>query len=678
MIDMPRAQQLHLCFKSIRILVLGLLCLMMEVGPASADTWRLYLRNKGISPFIEGSELYSQTKALLSPRCLARRAKVLPKDSLISLEDAPLYRPYLDNIVTTGATILQQLRWKNYVVVSCDSAVALKLKSKSYVRDITLASEFFKTLGIKEEHVKRTPHVALEDSSCGLFRYGPSRFQNQLVHSPEFHRMGELGSQCLLGIIDNGFRYPAHDCFNQMNKRGAYDFVFNDSTVYNDSLDIGNQDAHGTGTLSVIAAWQPDSLIGIAPAVQVMMAKTEDMRSETHVEEDNYAAAIEWLEAAGVDLTTSSVGYRNLDSLQQSYPYSMLDGKNTICDMALNRATRLGVVCCTAAGNEGGSSETLITPGDADSAITVGAVSDDSLHTPSWTSKGPSASGSLKPDVATLGVNVIGAKLGSRTEIGLNNGTSFATPTIAGGIALLLSQFPELRPYEVRTLLYRYSSNTLAPNNVVGYGVPNFMEAAMHYGIVISPLLSYPAPTSQYFVYSMRSALPLTSMVLSVSFDNGSTFSDYPLEKTSTSDPDQYYARVPRDDLHPMVYSLQVRDAGRTRRIPATGYASLRYGDQLIPCGMDPATFPSDVNDEFSSELADIPTAIAFGTPSLRVYSSEKTICVSVHDALGHERVKLSAVSGLINITTSTLERGLYSVSLQNGARHNSQVFLVY
>ena len=88
------------------------------------------------------------------------------------------------------------------------------------------------------------------------------------------------------------------------------------------------------------------------------------------------------MEAQGVDVTSSSVGYNGFDSTDQSYPYSMLDGKTTIVAQAVNRATALGVVCVTAAGNGGKNSafRTLISPGDADSAISVGAYSDDSLH----------------------------------------------------------------------------------------------------------------------------------------------------------------------------------------------------------------------------------------------------------------------------------------------------------
>ncbi len=648
--------------------------LLLWSAPVDANTYRVYLRNKGISPFVKGSELYTQTQALLSDRCLARRAKVMKADSLFSLEDAPLYAPYLDNIRKTGAKILLELRWDNYVVVSCDTTVMKLLKTKSYVKDVSETGAFFKLLTQEEQPRSKRNGLKTFDTSCGVFRYGPSIRQNKLLNTDEFHAMGELGSRCLVGVLDNGFRYKQMQCFQHLRMLGEYDFVFQDSVTENESADVGSQDGHGTNTLSIIAAYQPDSLIGTAPDAQIMLAKTEDMRQEGRIEEDNYAAGIEWLEAAGVDVSSSSIGYFDFDSLQLSYNYSMLDGRSTICDRAVNRATARGMICCVAAGNEGGESRTLISPGDADSAITVGAVIDDLMNVPRWTSKGPNALGKLKPDVVALGVDVYVATVGTTANINKGNGTSFATPALAGAIALLVSQFPDLKPYEVRALLYAHANRNSSPDSIVGYGLPNMMEAATHHGIVVSPVLSYAAPTYQYFVYTIRSAFPIVSAVLSLSFD-GREYRDYPLQTTGIAN--QYMVRIPKNTSPTMFFALSVQDAQRSRRVPELSYDRISFGESHIPCGMDPANFPSSVA-ELDEEYTIIPSAIPFG--SARVEWIEKSVLTSwrIVNSIG-QTVRLSSSNDSnVSISVADLPRGLYTIESSHSTQHRSHLLLIY
>ncbi|MFM8177921.1 MAG: S8 family serine peptidase, partial [Candidatus Kapaibacterium sp.] len=478
--------------------------------PSPVDSYRVFLVNKGVAPFVRGSSVYEETKALLTDRCLQRRAKVLPKDSLFTLRDAPLYAPYLDDLRKSGATVLLHLRWTNHVVVECDSASAEAIRKKAYVRTVTRTGDFFRLLqrsGPSAIHEDSQLLMTTRDTGCGAFRYGASLTQNRMLATDELHAMGVTGASALMGMIDNGFRWRAHDCFNDLRVQGEYDFMFRDSVTGNDSLDVPTQDGHGTGCLSIAAGFLQDSLIGTAPNVAVLLAKTEDMRYERRIEEDRFAAAMEWLESRGVDVTSSSVGYDAFDSTDVSYPYDSLNGHSTICARAVNIATSLGVVCLTAAGNSGGVERTIITPGDADSAFTVGAFKDDSLNVAGFTSKGPNAAGLIKPDFATLGKDVVAANLASRTTVGKGNGTSFATPALAGAVALLIDQYPSLRPYEIRSLLRRHASRT-TPDNEVGYGLPNVMRAAQDHGIVASPLITYAGSTYQTVAFFLRSAHP--------------------------------------------------------------------------------------------------------------------------------------------------------------------------
>ncbi len=62
--------------------------------------------NKGIAPtpFIPGNPLFEATRASLSLPCLHRRARALEEDeaSTITIEDAPIYTPYLDSLHALG------------------------------------------------------------------------------------------------------------------------------------------------------------------------------------------------------------------------------------------------------------------------------------------------------------------------------------------------------------------------------------------------------------------------------------------------------------------------------------------------------------------------------------------------------------------------------------------------
>ncbi len=664
-----------------RILILSCLLIigLWTDSMSAPDTYRVFLQNKGISPFIKGSELYQQTEKLFTQRSLKRRAKVLAQDSLFSIVDAPLYQPYLDDIERIGAKILLKLRWKNYVVVSCDSTVLTKLKAKPYVLGATSTGELFKTFGHEDGELDADPvetNFFTLDSACGAFNYGPSLTQNLMLHSNEFHSMGELGQNTLLGILDNGFRWQAHDCYQRLRRVAEYDFAFQDSVTANDSLDVPNQDNHGTNTLSVITGFFPDSLIGIAPYVNVVLAKTEDMRFERRIEEDNYAAAIEWMDILGVDVTSSSIGYGQFDSTQISYSYSDLDGHSTICDAALNRATAVGMVCVTAAGNSGGTSRTLISPGDADSAITVGAYDNDSLVVAGFTSKGPNGAGTLKPNVATLGTGVIVCGLENRHAIGRATGTSFATPAVAGGVALLLSQFPALRPYEVRQLLQASASQATSPDSSVGYGLPNVMKAAETYGILCSPALSYASPRYQYFTVYLRSMFSIQKASLFARIDGGA-FQEYLLQPTTVAH--QFVCRVPFGNKGQLIeYYISADDGQRQRRQPAQDQDSILAGDERIPCGLNPTDFASSVPD-LSIENNQSSQAVAFGTPYIQLHSDHSEIQeVQMYNNIGQVQSIQHPDVQAPRVDLLGLQPGLYFLTLKRHSGSSYHTILIY
>ncbi|RLC48858.1 MAG: hypothetical protein DRI23_10050 [Candidatus Cloacimonadota bacterium] len=342
--------------------------------------------------------------------------------------------------------------------------------------DFVRKTERVKILIFSSPSVENKP-VFKNSSTSSINDYGPSFGQLQLSDVPAVHSKGITGEGILIGVLDTGFDWKNHESLVNTNVVAEYDFVFKDSTTANDTNDVGNQHNHGTLVLSIIAGQKDSSLIGAAFGSDFILAKTEDVRSETHVEEDNYAAALEWMEGYGVDVTSSSLGYSIFDPSTFSYTYRDMDGKTTIVTRAAELSFNRGVVTVTSAGNEGNSSWFYITaPADGINTLGIGAV-DNINEVAGFSSRGPSSDGRIKPDVAAQGVGVYGASAGIFNGYVYRNGTSVAAPIASGIAALLLSAHPHLLNSQVRNILFETSDNSRSPNFERGYGLLSALAA---------------------------------------------------------------------------------------------------------------------------------------------------------------------------------------------------------
>jgi serine protease AprX len=163
------------------------------------------------------------------------------------------------------------------------------------------------------------------------------------------------------------------------------------------------------------------------------------------------------------------------------------DDANCILCVAADNAVRLGVAVVVAAGNEGppagpGPPFTVRHPGAARRVITVASV-DKAKQLAGDSSRGP-GSGRLsptspiritKPDLAGPGVNIVSSVVGG--GFASFNGTSMASPHVAGVAALVLERRPNMKPFVLKKLLEESSEDLLAAPHETGYGLVNPLSA---------------------------------------------------------------------------------------------------------------------------------------------------------------------------------------------------------
>lgn len=439
-------------------------------GQAQRIPCRVVFIDKGPVNFQPGSPLYEQTLLTFHPQALERRRLVGMSPVLDSL-DKPLYAPYVAGVISVSDSLLAVLPWFNSLVVGLTESEQGEVRTQTGVRLVVPTSSVSYTLE--------------QPDNCEPASYGSSDFQQTVAGTRLLHNAGVYGSGVRVGVIDNGFRWREMSSLRHLKVEAEQDVIYKDSITANESIDPGNQDWHGSFVLSILAGWQHDSLIGISPFGTYLLSKSEDMRYERRIEEDLYVESLTWLERQGADLSTSSLGYRIFDSTDSSTPYSAMDGKTAYASRAINIATQRGMTCLTAAGNNGPEGQSIIVPADADSALTIGALSYDGVTAWPLSAWGPTASGKIKPDFTALGMRTLGQTL----DGGFNrsSGTSLATPIVAGQVALLLELYPHTSPWVMREALRKASTMPEKKDSILGYGGIDVTWAAKIMGPGVGP-----------------------------------------------------------------------------------------------------------------------------------------------------------------------------------------------
>ncbi len=421
------------------------------------------------------SALLSAESSLL-PKAKARRLKVSSQGALVDYTDLAVWQPYVDDLRRRGVVLVNVSKWLNAVSAFADEDQLRLLSGLPCISRYQPVGKF---------HRERFQQGAsMEKPSLPSFSheldYGLSLVQNELMAVPQVHDLGFYGQGVLIALLDTGFRLN-HEAFSQLDVLAKYDFINKDSIVENESgQDLPSQDHHGSIVLSIIAGYAASNLIGPAFGASFLLAKTEDVSSETPIEEDYWIAAAEWADSLGADIISSSLGYIDW------YEYADMNGDTAPITIAADLAAKKGILVVVAAGNEGNAPWHYISaPADGDSVVAVGAVSSSGIVA-AFSSRGPSADGRIKPDVMAMGVSTRCIAVANSQEIGSSyasvNGTSAACPLAAGAAALILCAHPQLTPMQVRESLWRTADRAPDPDNTYGYGLVNALTALSFWG----------------------------------------------------------------------------------------------------------------------------------------------------------------------------------------------------
>jgi serine protease AprX len=463
-------------------------------------------KDKNFSPYSVGIP-----SAYLSARSIARRAN---QGIGTDITDIPVNQTYINQVNATGAQVFQRSKWMNAAVVIINNASQLSaINSLTCVLSSAPVGKYIKTKSEEELSVNAITPSSNKQSSVSSYSYGPSFTQVNQIGADCMHELGFRGQGIVIAVIDAGFENvntnPVFDSLrNEGRLLGTRDYVAGNTSVNEDYL-------HGANCLSLIAGNTPGQLIGTAPKSEYWLIRSEDAATEKIIEENNWVVAAEFADSVGADITTTSLGYTTFDNPSQNHVYADLNGRTAVASIAATMAARKGMFVLNAAGNEGGGAWNYIgVPADADSICTVGAVNGSGVHA-GFSSVGPTSDGRIKPDLSSMGQGSYVCNSNGLFSSG--NGTSYATPILAGAVACLWQAHPNRTNMAILHALKVTASQSTNPDNIYGWGIPNICDAHNYLNLhndvglqesdINSSVVIFPNPAHNQVNFSLKNKI---------------------------------------------------------------------------------------------------------------------------------------------------------------------------
>ncbi len=499
------------------LLLIALFTLVLPLSAQIApDKYYIQFTDKDNSPYS-----LQDPGEYLSQRAIDRRAAFnIP----IDMKDIPVNPQYLQGVKNAGASILNPTKWLNGVTIETSNpSVITAIEALPYVAGVTKSPVKNGDMQIEKQFFMNesygiAPSSLAQYKQSLFFDYGPSYNQISMLRGDEIHEMGYRGEGVVIGVLDSGFdnadEISVFDTLWDNNQiLGTRDFVSGGPVTF-------DKHYHGTMVLSTMGGNSPGNLIGTAPEASYYLIRTEDAGSEYLIEEYNWVSGAEYADSVGADVLNTSLGYSDFDDPSMNHTYEDMDGNTTPMTIGADIAASRGMVVVNSAGNSGSSAWYYITaPADGDSVLAVGAVNAQGFPA-GFSGHGPSYDGRVKPNVSAQGEGAYFANTDGNFIYG--NGTSFSSPITAGMMACLLQANPDMNNMELINAVQASSSIYSAPDDEMGYGIPDFMAANNILTVIdgepemaISALEVFPNPFSTSF--SLRfNAMDNTGAFLSI------------------------------------------------------------------------------------------------------------------------------------------------------------------
>ncbi|AXT19496.1 T9SS C-terminal target domain-containing protein [Flavobacteriaceae bacterium AU392] len=399
---------------------------------------------------------------ILTQRAIDRKAN---HNVAIDARDVPVNETYITQVKNAiGVTVMAKSKWLNAVHVRGTQTNINNLSTLPSVDRIDFANKNLNTaLNINTNDDK----FSIENVEV-TFNYGNTENQVDMINVDELHEMDFTGEGILIAVMDGGFpNVNTMGAFQRLRNAGdllgGFDFVHRTTDIYATS-----NTSHGTRVLSTMAGYIENQFVGTAPDASYYLFITEDGPNENPVEESYWVEAVERADSLGVDIINTSLGYSNFDNANYNYARSDFDGSTTYITRGANIAFEKGLLLVTSAGNSGATG--ISAPADSQGVLSIGAV-DSNGNYASFSSQGSSVQPVQKPDVVARGSGSF--VIESSNAIVQNNGTSFSSPIMAGGIACLWQALPDVTNGELMQLVRESASQYNSPDNFLGYGIPD-------------------------------------------------------------------------------------------------------------------------------------------------------------------------------------------------------------
>ncbi len=313
------------------------------------------------------------------------------------------------------------------------------------------------------------------------------------VKADQVWELGYTGAGVVVAVVDSGVNYDHLDLADHLWDGGeefphhGYDIVNDD----NDPMDDMGHGTHCSGT--VLGDGTAGSLTGIAPEATLMCVKS--IKADGFGGAVNIAGGMEWSVEHGCDLISMSLGMVNAGVADKEI-------LRRTCEAILDA----GIVALVCAGNEGQiqfyapipnnvrvpascpppylDPDQMANPGPLSCVMAIGAVNYNDVAA-GFTSQGPvtwqdtefgdyaynPGIGLIRPDVCAPGVSIKSLDYENTSGYTSMDGTSQATPCVAGIVALMLEKNPELTPAQICQILEETSVKlTPTKSNVTGVG----------------------------------------------------------------------------------------------------------------------------------------------------------------------------------------------------------------